>query len=93
MTADLERLSRALAGERIGADVALSEVEFSADTEVVEGAGWAEWVVTAVCTATGGRVTVRGATVAEVDGDRITAARHYWDELARFEGFGLPPRD
>jgi hypothetical protein len=96
VTADLEQMSHALAGERIGTDVAFSEVEFSADTEVVERAGWVEWVVTAVCVATGGRITIRGATVAEVDGDRITAARHYWDELARFDGsdgFALPPRD
>jgi ketosteroid isomerase-like protein len=53
----------------------------------------AEWVVSAVHCApvelahgfrmspTDRRVTLRGVTVADFDGDRICAIRHYWDQL------------
>jgi ketosteroid isomerase-like protein len=39
--------------------------------------------------ATGQRVTLNGATVAEFEGERICAVRQYWDELAVFEQLGL----
>ena len=42
-----------------------------------------------VVEATGTRITLNGATVAEFRGDRICAARQYWDELAVFEQVGL----
>ena len=42
-----------------------------------------------VVEATGARITLNGATVAEFRGDRICAARQYWDELAVYEQIGL----
>jgi ketosteroid isomerase-like protein len=42
-----------------------------------------------VVEATGTRITLNGATVAEFRGGRICAARQYWDELAVFEQVGL----
>jgi ketosteroid isomerase-like protein len=91
---DLERLSRALAHERLGRDDAFSEVEFSADTEVVEGAGCTEWSVTARRIGReGGRITLRGVTVAEFSGERIASFRQYWDEVALHERSGRLPRD
>jgi hypothetical protein len=53
----------------------------------------AEWVAGASLTAAAGtapagsrRVTLRGASVAEFDGDRIRAVRHYWHETASLDG-------
>jgi hypothetical protein len=37
------------------------------------------------------RVTLRGVTVAEFDGDQICAVRHYWDQLELVTGLGGPP--
>ena len=37
----------------------------------------------------GRRVSLRGVTVATFDGDRISAFRHYWDELDLLLGLGL----
>jgi len=63
----------------------------------------AEWVVTAthsgslmldnglVADPTGRRVTLRGVTVADFDGDRICAVRHYWDEIELLGEIGLLP--
>ncbi len=65
----------------------------------------AEWVATAlhsgpypvdddcVIPATGRRVTLHGATVADFEGDRIRAFRHYWDEVELLDGLGLLPPD
>jgi len=83
VVADVERLSRALARERFALDAALTEVELSVETVIGSAAACAEWIGTAVRAPTGVRVTVRGVTVVDLDGDRITAVRHYWDELAR----------
>jgi ketosteroid isomerase-like protein len=41
--------------------------------------------------ATGRRIQLRGVTIAEFDGDRITRFRQYWDEVALLEGLGLLP--
>jgi hypothetical protein len=91
---DLEWLSRALAQERLGREHAFSEVEFSADTEVVDGAGCTEWSVTARRTGRdGARITLRGVTVAEFSGERIASFRQYWDELVLHECEGRVPRD
>jgi ketosteroid isomerase-like protein len=61
----------------------------------------AEWVATAThsgpfaldrgCCAspTGRRVTLRGAAVAEFDGDQICGLRLYWDEIALLSELGL----
>ena len=40
---------------------------------------------------TGTRVTIRGVTVADFEGDRISAFRQYWDEVALLEQLGLLP--
>jgi hypothetical protein len=67
--------------------------------------GCVEWVATAVHSGpyplddarvippTGRRVTLHGVTVADFDGDRIRAFRHYWDEVELLDGLGLLPRD
>lgn len=67
--------------------------------------GCVEWVATAlhsgpypvdgsrVIPATGRRITLHGVTVAEFDGDRIRAFRHYWDEVELLVGLGLVPPD
>jgi hypothetical protein len=67
--------------------------------------GCMEWVATAVHSgpyplddarvipATGRRFTLHGVTVADFDGDRIRAFRHYWDEVELLEGLGLLPRN
>lgn len=68
--------------------------------DVVGEHGWAEWVATAthvaplvaadgVVEATGEAITVRGVTVADFDGDRITSLRQYWDEVGLLEGLGV----
>lgn len=41
---------------------------------------------------TGKRVLVRGATIAEFDGERICSFRQYWDELSLLVELGLLPR-
>jgi len=38
---------------------------------------------------TGQRISLRGVTVADFDGDRICAFRQYWDEVALLEQLGL----
>jgi len=43
--------------------------------------------------ATGERVVVNGATIAEFDGDRICSLRQYWDEFAVLEQLGARPTD
>ena len=43
--------------------------------------------------ATGERVTLNGATIAEFTGDRICALRQYWDEFAVLEQLGVLTAD
>jgi len=64
-----------------------------------------EWVVTVthsgpivvdpdlVIEATGKRIRLSGATVADFEGDRISAFRQYWDEVSLIEQLGLLPAD
>ena len=40
---------------------------------------------------TGSRVTMRGVTVADFEGGKISAFRQYWDEVALLEQLGLLP--
>jgi hypothetical protein len=42
---------------------------------------------------TGVRLSLRGVTVAEFDGDRIRSFRQYWDEVELLEQLGLRPGD
>jgi hypothetical protein len=61
------------------------DVEIDAGTTVSSGDKvCAEWVASAthsvLAAPTSHRVTLRGVTVAEFDGDRIRAVRHYWNE-------------
>jgi ketosteroid isomerase-like protein len=41
--------------------------------------------------ATGERIVVNGATIAEFDGERICSLRQYWDEFAVLEQLGVRP--
>ena len=92
----------ALAVELEDQDDAFSAFEI--DVRLVameEGCGCAEWVASAIHSGpypvdeqtmldpTGRRVTLRGVSVAEFDGDRIRAFRVYWDEIELVEGLGL----
>jgi ketosteroid isomerase-like protein len=64
----------------------------------------AEWVVTATHSGplaigdgpaldpTGRRITLRGVTVADFDGARICAVRHYWDEVELLAELGVVGR-
>ena len=40
---------------------------------------------------TGRRIELRGAVIAEFEGDRIRSFRQYWDEAELLEGLGLLP--
>jgi len=42
---------------------------------------------------TGRRFALRGATVADFDGDRISEFRQYWDEVSLIEQLGSLPAD
>ena len=46
---------------------------------------------TVVLEGSGRRVFLRGVSVAEFDGDKISAFRHYWDDVALFDELGLLP--
>jgi ketosteroid isomerase-like protein len=84
-------------------DDAFSEIELAVDPLDVNGSqACVEWVAAATHSGpvgldtgqvaiepTGRRVTLRGITVAEFDGDRIASFRHYWDDVALLEGLGL----
>jgi ketosteroid isomerase-like protein len=87
-------------------DVAFSDVELDVVPLDVGGDhACAEWSATMTHTgtlvlaggdaleATGVRITVNGATVAEFRGDRICSLRQYWDEMAVFEQLGLVAAD
>jgi ketosteroid isomerase-like protein len=97
----LAELTAELAGRR----GAFSELEVAAEVGVSDDRGYAEWVVCGCHTGPlvvdeaivvppgGNRVTIRGVTVAEFTGDKISSFRQYWDELALLEGLGLIPLD
>jgi len=79
-----------------------SDIELTTRPVVVAHA-WAcaEWVVSAIHSGplvrrddapiepTGRRISIRGVTVAEFDGSRICAVRHYWDEVELLANLGL----
>lgn len=46
-----------------------------------------------VVPATGRRITLRGVSVADFEGDRIRSFRHYWDEVELLDALGLLPHD
>ncbi|MGZ4799110.1 MAG: ester cyclase [Acidimicrobiia bacterium] len=83
---------------------AFSEIEVGAGAVVASGDHvCAEWVATAthsgpldlyrgsIIRPTGRRVTLRGVTVADFEGDLICAVRHYWDEIELLSELGLLP--
>ena len=83
-------------------DQAFSELELTVTPLDVAGDyACAEWQVAMTHTgnlqlrdrsfieATGLRVTVNGATIAEFRGEQICSLRQYWDELAVYEQLGL----
>jgi hypothetical protein len=72
-------------------NVAFSEVDLASDPQVVDGTGWAEWVVTA--RHAGGEITLRGVTMLERSDDQIRCCRHYWDELGLLVDLGLLHQD
>lgn len=78
--------------------------DFELDVRLVvfeHGCGCAEWVASATYSGPhpvdeqtaleppGRRVTRRGVSVAEFDGNRIRAFRRYWDEIQLVDGLGL----
>jgi ketosteroid isomerase-like protein len=94
----------ALAVELEDREDAFSDVALQVGLIAVErSCGCAEWVASATHSGpyvvddavalapTGRRVTLRGVSVAEFEGDRIRAVRHYWDEIELLEGLGLLP--
>lgn len=95
-----------LAGELEDREDAFSDIELDLVPLDVSGdRACVEWVATAthsgplvvdddlVFEPTGLRCRLRGATVAEFDGDRIRSFRQYWDEVALIEQLGLLPDD
>jgi SnoaL-like domain len=79
---------------------AFSDVELTANVDLVDDRGYAEWVLAVthsapfaledvVVEATGNRVTLHGAAVAEFEGERIRSLRLYWDEVELRAGLGL----
>jgi hypothetical protein len=71
-----------------------TNIDATVDTSVIGDKAFAEWTVSAdhtgplildddlVVEATGRRVFLAGATCADFTGDRISAFRHYFDDLA-----------
>ena len=91
-----------LAVEMEDGDDAFSDIEVESGPCVSAGDRvCAEWVATAthrglltssdgaVVEPTERRVTLRGVTVAEFEGDQICAVRHYWDEMQLLAELGL----
>ena len=87
-------------------DEALSDIVLDLTTlDVGADRACIEWVATAthsgpllyddetLLEATGRRITLRGVTVADFDGDRICEFRQYWDEVALLEQLDLLPQD
>jgi hypothetical protein len=82
-----------------------TEVTIVAEAACAADRGYAEWMVTgrhtgplvvdeSIVIPPGGRdVTLRGVTVAEFRGDKISAFRQYWDEIGFLESLGLIPPD
>jgi hypothetical protein len=94
-----------LAVEMEDHDDAFSEVEVQTSPVVADGDRLcAEWVATAmhsvqIAALDGGpddpgarRIMVRGVTVADFDGGRIRAVRHYWNEVELLQELGLAHR-
>jgi ketosteroid isomerase-like protein len=91
-----------LAAEFDRRDEAFTDIELTVTPLDVSGDyACVEWVVAmthagplilrdgVVLEATELRIHVRGATVAEFDGDRICSFRQYWDEFSVLEQLGL----
>ena len=85
---------------------AFSDIELDVSPLPVGGdQACVEWIATAthsgplvvdddaVIEATGRRITLRGVTVADFDGDRIRAFRQYWDEVGLLVELELLPED
>jgi ketosteroid isomerase-like protein len=85
-------------------DAAFSDVEWTCTPLDVGGVfACAEWSVRMTHSgaielgdgtrvdATGERIVINGATIAEFDGDRICSLRQYWDEFAALEQLGVRP--
>jgi steroid delta-isomerase-like uncharacterized protein len=83
---------------------AFSDIELDVSSfDVADDRACVEWVVTMthsgpleradddVVEATGRRVSMRGVTVAEFDGDKISSFRQYWDEAELLEQLSLLP--
>ena len=83
-------------------DEAFSDIDLELSPLDTEGnQACVEWVATVthsgpiivdpelVIEATGKRISLRGITVADFDGDRICAFRQYWDEVSLIEQLGL----
>jgi ketosteroid isomerase-like protein len=87
-------------------DDAFSDIELEMSPLPVGGdQACVEWIATAthggplvvdddaVIEATGRRITLRGVTVADFDGERIRAFRQYWDEVGLLVELDLLPED
>jgi ketosteroid isomerase-like protein len=96
--------SAELAVEFEDRDEAFSDIELDVrPLDVGDDQACVEWVATAthsgplmvdeeiVIEPTGRRVTMRGVTIAEFDGDKIRAFRQYWDEVELLEQLDLLP--
>jgi ketosteroid isomerase-like protein len=83
---------------------AFSDLELEVHPVAVDGdRACVEWVASATHSgpylldddvaipATGRRVILRGASVADFSGDRIRSFRHYWDEVTLLDALGLLP--
>jgi ketosteroid isomerase-like protein len=93
-----------LAADLEGRAAAFSEIDLTLDpVDAVGDKLIAEWRVAATHTGrlvldeevtlepTGRRIELRGAVIAEFEGDRIRSFRQYWDEAELLEGLGLLP--
>ena len=85
-------------------DGAFSDIELDVSPfDVADDRACVEWVVTlthsgpleldddVVIDPTGLRISLRGVTVAEFEGDRIASFRQYWDEIELLEQLALIP--
>jgi ketosteroid isomerase-like protein len=85
-------------------DGAFSDIELDVSPfDVADDRACVEWVVTlthsgpleldddVVIDPTGLRISLRGVTVAEFEGDRIASFRQYWDEVELLEQLALIP--
>lgn len=85
---------------------AFSDIDLDvAPLDVGDDQACVEWVATAthsgplvvdddiVIEATGRRLSLRGVTVADFEGDRIRAFRQYWDEVSLLEQLELIPSE